>query len=468
MARIIFLQRLWYEYGGPEIISAVLKQHSHETDLLIGRKTDTFLKHIRDNDIVAFSTMSGEHHWACNIALELKNKKNILTVFGGPHPTYFPEMIEHSGVDVICRGEGEFAFRDLADAIDKSSDYSNIPNLWVKHEGIIKKNEVRELVADLDALPYSDREIYYRRHRSLRRSFLKPFMASRGCPFFCSFCFNEKLRTIYEGKGRHIRFRSPENLIDEIKDVEGRYGLKNVYFADDLFVLDPGWLKRFTDLYEKEVKKPFVCSSNVNTLNEEVILMLKSAGCYSVSFGIETGDEKKRRELLNKNITNDQIEKVACLLKKHRLKFMTFNMLGLPDETITDAFKTVELNIRIGTDYPRCSILTPYPGTKIAERMKKKITIDDVHSADQQGEISFEVAEPRQLYNLHCFFQTAVIFPFLLGTIKRLVKFPPNILFKMWWALIYFFIFMRAEARDPVRTFIFAFKSAGLVFKKDA
>ena len=460
MAKIIFLQRIWYEYGGPEIISAVLKKYGHKVDLLIGKDADVFLNRIQPNDIIAFSIMSGEHHWALKVASRIKNEKKVLTVFGGPHPTYFTEIINHPAVDVACCGEGEFAMLDLANAYDRGIDYSLMPNLLVKQGDNIKRNEVRCLISDLDTLPFPDRTIYYK-FPLLRKSTLKPFMASRGCPFFCSFCFNEKLRIIYSNKGRYVRFRSPENLIAEIKEVESMYGLKSIYFVDDLFVLDQKWLKEFTYLYKKEVKKPFVCSSNVNTLNEQTIRMLKDSGCCAVSFGIETGNEKLRRTLLNKDITNSQIEKVGYLLKKYRLKFMTFNMIGLPGETIHDALETIKLNIKIGTDYPRCSILTPYPGTKLAECFKDRIKIKDIHSIDQQSRISFEVPNPKGLYNLHYFFQTAVIFPYLFGLIKRLIVVPPNILFRLWWVVIYFFVFVRSEARNPVQALVSALKTFG-------
>ena len=466
MARIVFLQRIWYEYGAPEIISAVLKKYGHKVELFIGSNSSAFIDKIYPGDIVCFSVMTGEHRWALRVASELKEKRDILTVFGGPHPTYFPEIIKHPAVDITCCGEGELAMLDLANLHDKGVDYGDIPNFSVKRGNNIKRNEVRLLVPDLDALPFSDREIYYNKYRFFRKNPLKPFMASRGCPFSCNFCFNENLRTIYSNKGRYVRFRSPKNLINEIKEVESKYGLKSIFFADDLFILNQKWLEDFSSIYKKEVNKPFVCSANVNTLDEEIIRLLKESGCHTVSFGIETGNENLRYELLNKRITNNQIEETGRLLKKYKLKFMTFNMIGLPGETVDDVLETIKLNIKIGTEYPRCSILTPYPGTQIAERFKDKIKIDDIYSTYQQSEISFEVPHPKELCNLHYFFQTAVIFPYLFWLIKKLIKFPPNILFRLWWAIVYFFVFVRSETRGLIQTSLFAVKTIGFVFKK--
>ncbi len=468
MARIIFLQRIWYEYGGPEIISAVLKKYGHRVALFIGNNSSDFIDKIYSGDIVCFSVMTGEHRWALKVASEIKEKRETLTVFGGPHPTYFPEIINHPAVDIACCGEGEFAMLDLANAYDNGIDYEDIPNLSLKRGNNIRRNEVRALISDLDTLPFPERQIYYNKYRLLKESSLKPFMASRGCPFSCGFCFNERLREIYSNKGEYVRFRSPRNLIDEIGEVDSKYGLKSVFFADDFFIPSQKWLEEFSSLYKKEVRKPFVCSVNVNTLNEGIIRLLKDSGCHTVGFGIETGNEKTRCELLNKCVTNSQIEKASRLLKKYKLKFMTFNMIGLPGETVDNALETVKLNIKIGTDYPRCSILTPYPGTRIAERFSKKIKIDDIYSAYQQLEISFEVQHCKELCNLHYLFQTAVIFPCLFGVIKRLIALPTNILFKLWWAIVYFLVFVRAETRSLAQTFIFALKTSGLVFRKNA
>lgn len=459
MARIIFLQRIWYEYAGPEIISANLKRHGHSVDLFIGRYAKDFLNNIQEKDIIAFSVMSGEHNWALETARQIKEAKNVLTVFGGPYPTFYPDVVNHPGVDVACCGEGEFAMLDLANAHDKGGDYSNIPNISFKSSSGIKRNEVRPFVNDLDRLPFPDRAIYYDKYKIIRKSPLKTFMASRGCPFSCSFCFNEKLRDIYRNKGEYIRFYSPRNLINQIKDTESRYGLKSIYFVDDLFVFDQKWLGEFLQMYKDEIKKPFVCSANVATLNEEIIKLLKDVGCHAVSFGIETGNENLRSKVLNKRITNSQIENIGGLLKKYQIKALTFNVIGFPGETVENTFETIGLNVKIGAEYPRCSFLTPYAGTRLAERYKDKIKMKDIGSTYQQTRISFEVPEPEKLRNLHCFFQTAVLFPRLLWSIKKIIALPPNPFFKLWWAVVYFFIFIRSETRGFFHTLICAWRT---------
>lgn len=471
MARIVFLQRLYYEYGGPAIISAVLRGNGHDVSLLIGEKSHYFLSKVKKTDIVAFSTMTGMHHWAIKIASEIKKKMNILTVFGGPHPTYAPEIIEHPSVDVVCLGEGEYPMLDLADSFDTGKDISSIPNLWVKKNERIYKNEIRPLIEDLDSLPFSDRRLYYKTYYYLRKSPLKRFMAARGCPYRCSFCFNPRLQEMYRGRGRYVRFRSPHNIVEEIKKVKNGYGLRGVFFTDDVFTLNKNWLREFLPLYKKYISLPFTCDSRVDILDEEIAALLKDAGCLYLRIGIESGNEKIRNEILKKDITDDQIINAVQILKKYKIKFMTYNMVGIPEETLENAYQTVELNIKIKTNYPRCSILTPYPGTEIAayaaQRGLLDATPDKIIASFQQYKSIIKSEYKNQILNLHSFFQTVVIFPWSWRIIKQMIKFPPNPLFRMWWAMVYFFVFIKVEGINLWYAFLFALRTLRAVFEEE-
>ncbi|MFH0839254.1 MAG: radical SAM protein [Candidatus Omnitrophota bacterium] len=470
MAHIVFLQRHYYEYGAPAILSAVLKKSGHTTSLLIGEKARHFTSKIRPSDIVAFSTMTGLHHWALAIASEIKKATTALTVFGGPHPTYFPGIIEHPAVDVICRGEGEYPLLDIADTFDKGQDISQIANLWVKKEGHVYKNELRPLIEDLDGLPFPDRKVYYQRYAFLRKNPFKTFIAGRGCPYRCSFCFNPMLKAMYEGKGKYVRLRSPANLMQEIKNVRDTYGLKTIYFTDDILIINKPWLKNFFSLYKKEIFLPFTCDGRADILDEEIVVLLRESGCFCVRFGIESGNERIRTTLLNKNITNAQIVSAAALLKKYNLKFMTYNMVGIPEETIENVFETVTLNMNIKTDYPRCSLLTPYPGTQVevyaADRKLLEENVEVLRGSSQQYESIVRSRYKNQILNTHSFFQTAVMFPRTWNLIKRLIHFPHNSIFRLWWAFIYFFVFVKGERRSFFFTLVFAIRSVGSIFEK--
>jgi radical SAM superfamily enzyme YgiQ (UPF0313 family) len=452
------------------VLGSYLKDKGHKVRVIIGESSNAIIKKLSRSEIAAFSIMTGMHRWALRIASDIKKELNLLTIFGGAHPTYFPEIIKEEAVDIICRGEGEEALLDLANAIDNKQNIENIKNLWVKKEGLIFENQLRPLMENLDLIPFQDREIYYNDYPVLKNNPHKIFIAGRGCPFKCTFCFNEQLREMYKNNGNFIRFRSPLHVIKEIKEVKSKYGIETVFFYDDIFTLNRKWLREFINVYSQDVCLPFYCAGRADILTEEIIKLLKVGGCKGISFAIESGNEEIRNKILGKKITNKQIIEAAAFIKKSGIKFTTFNMIGIPGETIDNAIETIKLNIKIGTAYPRCSFLTPYPGTRIAEYAAKygylDSTINTLSASSQQGNSIIKIIDRNKMINLHLFFQTAVILPSLLPLIQYLIKLPSNIIFRIWWAIIYFFVFITSEGRRTRDVLLFAVKSFHSFFEK--
>ena len=173
MAKVLFLQDVLYEAFGPQVLSAVLKEHGHDCDLDVismeGRRN--VLSRIRsfEPDVVSFSISSFGFQWAVELAKEIKSEIETVTLFGGPHPTYFPQFATSEGVDYACRGEGEGAILDLANAIDAGSPHEDIPTLMRRGpDGALISNPLRPLIENLDSLPFPDRDIYFK-YRPLRR-----------------------------------------------------------------------------------------------------------------------------------------------------------------------------------------------------------------------------------------------------------------------------------------------------------
>jgi anaerobic magnesium-protoporphyrin IX monomethyl ester cyclase len=411
------------------------------------------------------------HTWAVQTAQAVKAAHpDCLVVLGGPHPTFFPEVIEASGIDIICRGEGEEALVELAEALDSDTVTDHILNLWVKGpDGSIIRNDVRPLIQDLDTLPDPDR-LLYSGYPDLSESTVKVVMSSRGCPFDCTFCFNHQMAQLYRGKGRYVRHRSPEAVIDEIKGLQSRFPIGRIYFADDTFALDRNWLIRFLPQYGAAVHLPFHCLIRINQIDEEITRLLCTNGCETVFFGIESGDENLRNEILRKGISDHDIREGAALLKKHGISFRTYNIVGFPGETFEQALRTVSLNIEIGTDFPWCSIFTPYPGTRLAEYAAesgycaKDLTVDSFQSSFFITSI-LNNPDTNRLVNLHKFFQTVVLFPRLLPLVRLLVRIPANPLFRLWFSLVYFIVYIRSEGRGVVTTFKAALRN-GNIFRK--
>jgi len=452
MARIAFIQFTMIDNLGPMILTAELKKHGHEAEIVIAPEERGYQRRLRANppDILAFSCTTGAHLIALKEIARLKPAfPNAIIVMGGPHPTYFPEVIEEPGVDVICRGDGEEAMVDLACAVDSGSDYTHIENLWVKRDGEVFENPLRPLNQDLDTIAFPDRE-FYRRYRSVRIYPSKLFIASRGCPFECSFCFNHSLKKMYQGKGRYVRHRSPENVVEEVAKVKSEWkSLKTPYFADDSFLLDRKWVAEFADIYRKRIDMPFLCQIRADQVDEEIVRIIKSAGCHLVSLGVESGNDFLREKVLGKTVTREQIKRAAEILKKHGILFRTYNMLCLPGETLDMALETVSINVKIGTDCPWASIVQPYPRTQLGEYVVEHGLLDPdfdltkMSASFFKGSL-FDLPEKKEIENLQKLFYAAVKWRIPLRLLRCIVKLPHNPLFEAIFGITYLFNTARA------------------------
>ncbi len=453
MTKVLFIQDILFEFIGPMQISAVLKKEGHTCDLLIVSEEKNLIKKIKEinPDIVAFSVMTGSHRTLIDIANKIKKELNVLTVFGGPHATFYSNLIEEKGVDVICIGEGEYAMLELCNNFKK--DITKIKNLWIKQNGKIIKNDIRPLIENLDDLPFLDRNLYYKRYKYLKILPTKKIMTGRGCPYNCNFCFNHKLKEMYKGKGKYIRKRSVNNVISEILELKKQGDIKAIRFSDDTFTLHHDWLIEFLKEYKNKINLPFTCLCRVNEVDEEIVKKLKESRCVNVFIGLESGNEKIRNDILKKNISTKDIIRVGKLLHKYKIKFGTYNMFGNPTETIEDAIGTIKLNSKIKTDFPFSTILQPYPGTEIAEYaiqegiLPEDYNINNIGFMTDKSEMKLE--KKKEITNIHRFFYFGVKFPFLIPLIRILIKFPDN--------KLYYFIYKVGFAITRKNSFTLSF-----------
>lgn len=479
MARVLFIQNLFMEQLGVMSLSAVLKANGHDVRLAIGSDTEIIetAKEYKPH-IVGVTVLTGfQKRWA-RLAIAIKEalKEKPLVVFGGPHPTFFPEIALAEGVDAVCRGEGEGAIVELAGACDAHLNedtlleaMSKIRNLCF---GVPTSSGKQKLVVnpmrrleDVDRLPYADREISFS-YRFVREDPNVHFLAGRGCPYSCSFCFNKKMRELCDGLGPTVRMRNPQNVIDEIVQVRRRWGIKVVYFQDDTFILNRRWLLQFLDEYRRSIRLPLYCTVRADLVTEEIAFALKEAGCYRVSFGVESGVEKIRNEVLQKKITNDDIKRTAKILKKAGLTFQTTNMMGLPGETLDDAIQTLKLNIEIGTDVAWTSIYQPYPGTELGEKTFKDGYIkdfpDDETIADAHTSSVLNQPEIAQVERLQKLVYLAVKFPKLLPFTKQLTTLNMPRLFywvhRITYLLFYFRKITKMSLKRTIEEALTAFK----------
>lgn len=460
MGKFLFIQDNGVnENIGVMSIAGVLKAGGHDINLiLIDEHPRNYLARIADYDpdLIGFSFMTGNRRWAYETAKKIKKSLNKPIIFGGVHPTLFPEDIDFSYVDYVCIGEGEYPVLELMDALCEGRDTTTIRNLWTRHGSEIIKNDVRDLIQDFDSLPLPYREIYYQ-YKFIRDLPVKRFISGIGCPYQCTFCHNPLHIKLYKGKGRFVRKKSVQRVIREIQAVQKAYVLRNVHFSDDTFVLDKQWLVEFLDVYRKEVNLPFSCNIRIDQVDETMIRDMARSGCYGVSFGIESGSERIRNTILKKNLKQDDIIKNARLIKKYGIKMIVTNLMGLPEETLEDAFTTVALNQEIGADYTRAGVLLPYPKTEIADyAMAHGLLPADfsIASFNQMVRRSI-IASPymREFENLCALFNLTVKWPALTPLTKKLIRFPLTRIYSLarcWEAfenMLYFRLFNPAGFR---------------------
>ena len=351
---------------GLGIVSALLKKNNHSVELLdntFGLTDEEIVNKIEifNHELVAVTAASNDLSRAIEICSLIKKQKEVMVVCGGYHATVAPEdILKEDCFDVAAIGEAEYSLIELIGSIEKGEvDYS-IENLWFKGK---EKPEIRHLNIDLDSLPFPDREIFdYQKYINSNRG-LATFMSSKGCPYLCSYCINKVLIDKYKGKGKFLRFRSVENVLNEIKEVLKNYKIKEIEFYDDTFTIDKVRLKEFCNFYEKEIKLPFYVNARVNAVTKEDFVLLKKAGCVRVSIGIESGDPGIRNDVLKRHQTDEQIIETFKWAKEVGLKTYSFNMIGIPQENYESILKTIELNRKIQPDYVGVSIFNAYKGT---------------------------------------------------------------------------------------------------------
>lgn len=229
------------------LLSSILKKAGHTTDVLIASSDSQSIQHasIANADLIGFYCVTGEVNWIKKFT-ELYRKRPPL-VIGGSHPTFIPSVISDIPADFVIRGEAEHALLELIQSLDSTLEkLKEIKNLCFINNGELHISEQRNLVSDLDSLPFQDVELYMK-HPFLKQYIQEfyPVVTSRGCPHSCSFCFNKKFREMHNGKGTYTRSRSPVNVITELQNAKQYYHVRKLVFEDDSLIVSKPWLREF-------------------------------------------------------------------------------------------------------------------------------------------------------------------------------------------------------------------------------
>ncbi len=355
-------------------LSSILKNNGYKVEVIDQAAERLYLDGIlkwikqRDPDIVGFSIIPSPFYsntpWI--ISREIKKwNPNLKIVFGNRHATYNDWRIlqAYPSVDVCVRGEAEYTFLELVDAFSKGQSLKNVKGVTYREDGKIQRNPDRELLKNLDELPFPDRTLLKYDYQpslggiSLFPSGFTTIVGSRGCPFNCRFCCEAN----YHG----FRKRSLENILEEVELLENQ-GFKFMTFTDDHFTMNKKRVLKFCTLLKKNrIDMDWGCEGRVDQVSLDMLRAMSASNCRILFYGIESASQRIL-DYYRKGITPHQSILAVNKARKAKIPFIMGSfVLGAPDETLSEIQNTLRFVDRLDLDYPFISILTICPGSDI-------------------------------------------------------------------------------------------------------
>ncbi len=370
---------------GISYISSLLKKHGHETRLVVPTRENGHIVagHVRDFDpgLICFTSVYTGFEFMTEVARELKGDfGDRFMLIGGPHASLMPGDCLDGPFDGVCVGEGEYATLELVAQLEDGGRPSGIPNMILKNASGVEVNEPRPFLADLDTLPFPDREMWL---PWMSNVYSRPsVLLGRGCPFQCTYCCNHALARLAGGK--YVRLRSPENVVEEILDLKSAYPyMSEVYLEVETLGFNQEWAIRLCGLLEemnRDLEIPVAFGSNLRVTPrsdyEELFEAFKRCGFRFINIGLESGSDRVRREVLKRNYSNRDIIDAVASAKRHGLEVGMYNLIGIPGETRKDFSETVKVTRACQPDWFLLSVFYPYPGTELHGKCQEQGLLD--------------------------------------------------------------------------------------------
>jgi len=271
-------------------------------------------------------------------------------------------------LDYIVRGEPEYTIADLADGLANETDLSAIAGLSLRRNGAIFHAQNRGFFKNLDEMPYPAWDLIDLDNYKLPfsgRHFLMVTTA-RGCPYDCIYCVAQSYY------GRKIRMRKVPKIVDEIEYLGERYGVRDFFFWSESFTIIKAAIKELCrEILRRNLKVRWVCNSRVDNIDQELLELMKKAGCWMISYGIESG-EQAILDAIKKDITLDQIRETVYLTRRIGFQIAGHFVLGLPGETAQTLQKTYDFACSLDLDYAQFYCASPWPGSEFYRMAKSE------------------------------------------------------------------------------------------------
>jgi radical SAM superfamily enzyme YgiQ (UPF0313 family) len=396
-------------------------------------------KLIRGNyDIIGFQCFTVDFNSVKFLVENLKrlNPKAIY-VLGGPHPTLDPiNTLKEINADYIFMGDSEESFSNFVRLIKNkklnNASLKKIPGIAYRTKKGIKTNAI-VFPCDLDKYNPSYDLLHLEKYPSAphgvfhKQSPTAPIIITRGCPFNCTYCGGPMV------SGKRIRSHSVNYVINQIEFLVKKYGIREIDIEDDNFTMNQDFVEEFCKkLIAKNLGITWTCPNGVrlDTLNEELLRLMKKSGCYSLFVGIESGSDRIRKHM-RKNLDTKTIEEKVKSLRKVGIEAVGFFIIGYPEETIDDINKSIDLAIRLDLKRAAFNTFKPFPGTEIYDQLVRrgelpkldysKFSFDDVIYAPKSISLKTMKKLNRKAY-LKFYFRPKIMLK-MLGEIKRFEDF---------------------------------------------
>jgi len=372
---------------GVAYLSSALEQYGHLTDVFIvtlrtPRKQINQVIRSFKPEIICMSTVFREVETITKTAAYIKEKySDIILVAGGPHVTLNPELFMQSSFDIICQGEGEQAITELINNIEQREKIDDIQNLWFKKDDCIVRNEPRCFNQDIDSLAFPNRKMWKRYIVNNKTPI--SILVGRGCPFNCSYCCNHALKKA--ASGQYVRFRSPQNVITEIKQVLREFPENDtIYFEVEAINVNMDYVEalcKSLNEFNKTLKRNIFYGANVRIIPSQDIdhlfSLFRLANICYINIGLESGSERVRSEIMKRNYSNEDIYEMVRTAKRYRILSMLYVMIGLPTETLVEYEETLQILKKCQPYSTQLNIFCPYPGTVLHEYCREHNLLPD-------------------------------------------------------------------------------------------